>query len=88
MAKDLDDQVQPFLQRPIEQVGHLLFVDASYYKVRDGARYITKALLMVAGVQEDGFREILGAWITDYENEAFWAGYSKTSRNEDSPVSS
>ena len=38
MAKDLDDQVQAFLLRPIEQAIPYLFVDASYYKVRDGAR--------------------------------------------------
>ena len=36
MAKGLDDQVQAFLPRPIEQILPYLFVDASYYKVRDG----------------------------------------------------
>ena len=74
MAKDLDEQVQAFLQRPIEQEMPYLFADASYYKVRDGARYITKALLVTAGVRDNGFREILGARITDCENEEFWAG--------------
>lgn len=74
MAKDLDDQVQAFLLRPIEQTIPYLFVDASYYKVRDGARYVTKAVLVVAGVREDGYREILGTRITDCENEAFWSG--------------
>jgi putative transposase len=54
MAKDLDDQVQAFLLRPIEQTIPYLFVDASYYKIRDGARYVTKAVLVVAGVREDG----------------------------------
>ncbi len=74
MAKDLDDQVQAFLLRPIEQAIPYLFVDASYYKIRDGARYVTKAVLVVAGVREDGYREILGARITDCENEEFWSG--------------
>lgn len=61
MAKDLDEQVQAFLLRPIEQAIPYLFVDASYYKVREGVRYVTKAVLVVAGVREDGYREILGA---------------------------
>jgi len=74
MAKDLDDQVQAFLLRPIEQAIPYLFVDASSYKVRDGARYVTKAVLVVAGVRDDGYREILGARITDCENEEFWSG--------------
>lgn len=74
IARDLDDQVQAFLQRPIEHEIPYLFVDASYYKVRDGVRYVTKAVLVVAGVRDDGYREILGATVTDCENEAFWSG--------------
>ena len=65
IAKDLDEQVHAFLQRPIEQEIPYLFVDASYYKVREGPRYITKALLVIAGVRMDGYREILGARITE-----------------------
>ena len=74
MAKDLDDQVQAFLLRPIEQATPYLYVDASYYKVRDGARYVTKAALVVAGVREDGYRELLQARVTECENEEFWSG--------------
>jgi putative transposase len=33
MARDLDDQVQAFLLRSIEQLIPYFFVDASYYKV-------------------------------------------------------
>lgn len=74
MARELDEQVQAFLTRPIEQPIPYLFVDASYYKVRDGVRYVTKAVLLVSGVRADGYREILGAKIADCESEAFWAG--------------
>jgi len=74
MAKDLDEQVQAFFTRPIEEPIPYLFVDASYYKVRDGARYVTKAVLVASGVRADGYREILSANVTDCENEAFWAG--------------
>ncbi|KUG18919.1 transposase [hydrocarbon metagenome] len=74
IARDLDEQVQAFLQRPIEQEIPYLFVDASYYKVRDGVQYVAKAALVVAGIREDGYREILGVRITACENEEFWAG--------------
>jgi transposase-like protein len=33
-----------------------------------------KALLVVTGVREDGYREILGAKIADSEDEGFWSG--------------
>jgi putative transposase len=50
MAKGLVVQVQSLLLRPIE-LAILFFVDASYYKVRDSARYVTKAVLMVTEVR-------------------------------------
>ena len=74
MARDLDNQVQAFLLRPIEQAIPYLFVDASSSKIRDGARYVAKAVLVVAGVRDDGYREILGARVPDCENEEFWSG--------------
>jgi len=75
MAKELDGKVQEFLNRPIEKEVPYLFVDASYYKVRDeeAGRYKTKALLIVVGIKEDGYREILGLKPVENEGEAFWA---------------
>ena len=58
VEKDLDDTVREFLQRPIEQAIPYLYVDASYYKVRDGARYVTKAVLVVAGLPKGARVEI------------------------------
>jgi hypothetical protein len=52
MAKDLDEQVHAFLLRPIEQAIPYLFVNASYYKIQDRTRYVTKAVFAVAGVRE------------------------------------
>jgi hypothetical protein len=46
-------------------------------KIRNRARYVTKAVLVVAGVREDGYGEILSARITDCENEGFWLRFSE-----------
>jgi transposase-like protein len=72
VARELDEKVKPFLEKPIESHIPYLFVDASYYKVRDGIKYVSKALLVVAGVRDDGYREILGARIADAEHELTW----------------
>lgn len=72
IAQDLDENVKKFLNRPIENEYPYIFVDASYFKVREDTRYISKAVLSVAGVRKDGFREVLGSKCTDCENEAFW----------------
>lgn len=47
----------------------------SYFKVRDSGTYINKALLVVVGIRDDGFREILGAKVADCEDELFWTGF-------------
>ena len=56
MAKELDAAVHQFLDRPIEDEIAFLVVDASYFKVRDGARYVSKALFVVAGIRADGLQ--------------------------------
>ena len=72
MATELDAQVQEFLSRPIEQPIIYLIVDATYLKVRRRSRYINQAILLIAGVREDGYREILGIKVVDQEDEGFW----------------
>ena len=74
ISKELDEKVEDFLKRPIEHDIPYLFVDASYFKVRTDSRYITKAFLIVTGIRDDGYREILGARIVDGEDELFWSG--------------
>ena len=61
LCKILDEKVEEFLKRPIEVKIRYLLVDATYFKVRTGAQYESKALLVVVGIREDGLREILGA---------------------------
>ncbi len=74
IAKELDEKVEEFLKRPIEHPIKYLFVDASYFKVRTESRYVTKAFLIVTGIRDDGYREVLGARIADGEDELFWSG--------------
>jgi putative transposase len=74
ISKELDEKVEEFLKRPIEHPIPYIFVDASYFKVRSDSRYVTKAFLVVTGIRDDGYREILGAKIADGEDELFWSG--------------
>jgi len=75
ISKELDEKVAEFLKRPIERSITYIYVDASYFKVRDGGKYVTKAFLIITGIRDDGYREILGAKITDSESEGFWSGF-------------
>jgi len=62
-------KVTEFMERTIDSHIPYLYVDASYFKVRDGVKYVNKALLVVVGVGTDGYHEILAARIADAEHE-------------------
>lgn len=72
ITKELDEKVEEFLSKPIEHEIPYLFVDATYLKVRDGLHYENKALFVVAGIRDDGLREILGVRLADSEASLFW----------------
>jgi transposase-like protein len=72
IAKKLDEEVQKFLNRPIEEPIPILYIDASYFKVRTDGRYVNKALLIASGIRQDGYREILSAAVADGEDESCW----------------
>jgi len=74
VAHELDEKVNEFMERSIDAHIPYLFVDASYFKVREGVRYVSKALLVVVGVRTDGHREVLAALVADAEHELTWEG--------------
>ena len=74
VGRELDAKVQDFMERPVDSYYPFLFVDASYFKVRDESRYINKALLIIVGVRTDGHCEVLAARVADAEHELTWEG--------------
>jgi len=74
VAQELDVKVSECMERTIDSHIPYLYVDALYFKVRDGVKYVNKALLVVVGVRIDGYREILGARVADAEHELTWEG--------------
>jgi putative transposase len=72
ITKELDEKVEEFLLKRIEHEIPYLLIDATYFKVRDGLHYENKAFFVVAGIRDDGYREILGARLADSEDSLFW----------------
>ena len=71
LAGDLDAELQAWRSRPLEAKAYpYLFVDACYEKVRVNRRVVSQGVLLVSGVRQDGFREILGVEVADTESEA------------------
>jgi len=73
ISKKLDEAVDEFLKRPIEKAMPFVYVDATYCKIRDEGKYVSKALYIAVGVNDEGYREVLGAKLADCENEDDWS---------------
>ena len=77
MAKELDEHVEQFRTRRLEESGPFTFVaaDALVLKVREGGRVVPVHVLVATGVNADGHREILGVQVTTSEDGAGWLGF-------------
>ncbi len=71
LAGSLDQELQAWRKRRLEaQAYPYLFVDARYEKARVDGRVVNQGVLVVSGVREDGYREILAVEVADTESEA------------------
>ena len=60
LCADIDERVNAFLSRPLEGAWPYLWLDATYVKVREGGRIVSRAVIVAVAVNEDGKREVLG----------------------------
>lgn len=72
LAQGLDDEIQAWRARRLTQRYPYLVVDARHERIRRGGEVVTQGVLLVVGISEEGYREILGVRIADSENEARW----------------
>jgi len=72
LCEEIDGRVQTFLNRPLEGDWPYVWLDATYVKVREGGRIVSKAITIAVGVNTDGRREVLGMDIGCSEAETFW----------------
>lgn len=66
----LDGDLTAWRERPLDVAYPYLVVDARYEHVRRGGQVVTQGVLVVKGVREDGFRELLAVEVADTESEA------------------
>ena len=71
LASRLDSELGTWRSRLLEgQAYPYLFVDARYEKARTNGRGVSRGVLIVSAVREDGMREILAMEVADTESEA------------------
>ncbi len=73
ISGELDQKLKAFRRRWLgEQAWPYLMIDARYEKVRVQGQVVSQAVLVVAGINEDGRKQVLDWRLGDSESEATW----------------
>jgi len=73
MAKGLDEKVQAFRTRPLQNGPYrFLWLDATMVKCRESGSVENVAVVIAVGVNDEGTREILGVEVFTSEDETAW----------------
>jgi putative transposase len=76
LCQGLDPLVSAWNERDLsEQRYPFVLVDALVLKIREGGRVRARSALLAIGVNEAGYREILGLQLGDSESERSWVDY-------------
>lgn len=75
ISKQLDQEIQSWLNRPLEDDYPYVYVDAMYEKVRRDHRVESNAVLIAKGVNRNGHRDILGVDVCNGENDTNWSEF-------------
>lgn len=78
LCAEIDERVQAFLNRPLEGAWPYLWLDATYIKVRDSGRIVSRAVIVAVAVNNDGRREVLGVSTGPSEAETFWTDFLRS----------
>ena len=72
VCKTLDQAVNKFKCRPLDRDYPFVYVDATYFKVRNEHRISSKALMIALAMTNDGKHEIIGFESYDNESKETW----------------
>ena len=75
LASELDSKVKSFLERRIDRTMKFIYIDATYFKIREDGKYRNKALYVCIGIDSEGKREILSCKLCDSETEMEWESF-------------
>jgi transposase-like protein len=75
LCKELDVVIHNFKNRPLVNAYPFVMLDAMYIKVREDHRVCSKALFVALGINEEGYKEIIGFDVYETETEDGWTEF-------------
>lgn len=76
-CKELDEKVKEFRERPLTREYPFMSIDATYFKVRENSRVISKAFMIAYAANSEGHREIIGFGVYCNESKETWNAFLK-----------
>jgi putative transposase len=68
------DHIEQWKSRRLDKVYMVVWMDAIVFKVRQDGKVIDKAVQIAVGLNNQGYKEILGMWLCQNESASFWMG--------------
>lgn len=67
-------QIKEWQTRPLDEVYPVIFVDATYFYVRDEGAVGKKAVYVILGINSEGYKDVLGFYVGESESAKYWLG--------------
>lgn len=78
MLSRITDKLMPAIaewrNRPLESIYTVVFLDAMFFKARENGRVVTKTIYNILGINQEGYKDILGFYLSESEGAHFWLG--------------
>jgi len=65
-------KIEEWQNRPLDRIYPVIYTDGIFYKVRQDGKVVQKAVNVVIGINRDGYKELLGFWISETESASYW----------------
>ena len=81
----ITDRVIPAIKewqaRPLDPVYCIVWLDAMHYKVKEEGKIVHRAVYHILGINVDGYKDLLGMYVSENEGATFWLSVLSDLRN-------
>ena len=74
ITNQLLEDIRDWQQRPLEDQYAVVWIDAIHYKIRQDGKVLSKACMIVLGIDMEGRQDILSMAIVEQESASAWSG--------------
>jgi transposase-like protein len=74
ITNELLEDIGQWQTRPLDDLYAMIWIDAIHYKIRHEGKVLSKACMVVLGINMDGYQDILGLTIVETEKATAWMG--------------